>query len=76
MFVGIKFVCSSFELLIERGVLCLIQISLVQDTLLPATVWSCGQVVELKAAKIFVVSCSMLTGGSVPRFAETNITPI
>jgi len=66
MFVHIKFVSSSFELLIERGVLCVIQISLVQNTLLPANIWCCGQVVELKAAKIFVVSCLTLTRGSVP----------
>jgi glucose uptake protein GlcU len=66
MFVDIKFLCYSFELLIEQEVLCVIQISLVQDTLLPATIWCCGQVVQLKSAKIFVVSCSMLTRGSVP----------
>ena len=51
MFVDIKFVCSSFGLLVEQGVLCVIQISLVQDTLLPATIWCCGLVVELQAAK-------------------------
>ena len=70
------FFCISFELLIERRVLCVIQICLVQNTLLPATIWCCGQVVELKVAKRFVVLCSTLTKGLCTRIAELNITPI